>query len=65
MGQDETTQASRVCTHVPGLNPSHNTMDNTIYIPTNTSKHGLYEHTHTRLCQDPHDNHIATGSLSQ
>ena len=45
IGQEETMQVTRVHTHVLGLNPSFNTLDITIYIPTNKSEYSLYEHT--------------------
>ena len=37
MGQDETTQVSRVHTHVLGLNASLDTSDIRVYIPTSVN----------------------------
>ena len=45
MRQDEITQVSCVRTHVLLLIPSLNTLDISIYTPTNTSEYSLREHT--------------------
>ena len=60
MGQDETTQVSRVC--MLGLNASLNTLDIGLYIPTNIFS--VYEHTIRRLCIDPDTDSIDIASLS-
>ena len=44
MGKEETTQVSRVRTHMFALNANLNTLDVRLYIPTNKYKYSLYEH---------------------
>ena len=45
MGVDETTQVSRVRTHVLAMKASLNTLDIRLFIATSTSKYALYERT--------------------
>ena len=49
MGQNKTTQVSRVRTHVLAMNASLDTSDIQSYISTNKSEYAIYEHTASQL----------------